>query len=143
VPTLSSLLAARRDYVPHDRGQLKILLAAAPTAFKPTWNDLPCTIHEISEVRRSVPESTIIPLSVDDDVLTKGGITVNSLLAKLSDATFLHLACHGIHNLNNPFENGFVLRDGLLTISRLMAAPLPNAFLAFLSACETAQADKA
>jgi hypothetical protein len=36
-----------------------------------------------------------------------------------------------------------VMSDEILTIERLMQVPLPQAFMAFLSACETAKGDEA
>jgi CHAT domain-containing protein len=67
---------------------------------------------------------------------------INTLLNLLPETSILHLACHGIQNAENPLDSGFLLRDGILTISRLMEKPLTNAFLAFLSACETAKGDE-
>jgi CHAT domain-containing protein len=61
---------------------------------------------------------------------------------KLPAATILHLACHGYQNPENPLDSGFVMRDAMLTVSDIMALRLPNALLAFLSACETAKGDE-
>jgi hypothetical protein len=41
-------------------------------------------------------------------------------------------------SLSNALESGFMMQDDMLTISKL---ELPNAFLAVLSACETAKGD--
>ncbi|EIN05621.1 hypothetical protein PUNSTDRAFT_18498, partial [Punctularia strigosozonata HHB-11173 SS5] len=65
------------------------------------------------------------------------------LLENLPKATILHLACHGHQDPEDPLKSGFVLRDKMLTIEELMHIPLPHAFMAFLSACETAKGDKA
>ncbi|EIN04347.1 hypothetical protein PUNSTDRAFT_76639, partial [Punctularia strigosozonata HHB-11173 SS5] len=70
------------------------------------------------------------------------GITARALLDSLPEATILHLACHGYQDPVNPLKSGFVMRDEMLTIERLMLTPLPHAFMAFLSACETAKGDK-
>jgi CHAT domain-containing protein len=67
--------------------------------------------------------------------------TMRSLLDTLPSAHLLHLSCHGQQH-PNPLESSFALRDGKLTISSLMKLNLPNAMLAFLSACETAKGDK-
>ena len=55
----------------------------------------------------------------------------------------MHFACHGYQDPHNPLESGFVMQDGMLAVAKLMSLSLENAFLAFLSACETAKADKA
>jgi hypothetical protein len=70
------------------------------------------------------------------------GIRATTLLTRLPDAMILHLACHGLQDAKNPLKSGFVMRDRLLTVEELMLVPLPRAFLAFLSACETAKGDK-
>jgi CHAT domain-containing protein len=53
----------------------------------------------------------------------------------------MHLACHGYQDTDFPLNSGFVMRDNMLTVSHLMTLSLPHAFLAFLSACETAKCD--
>lgn len=66
---------------------------------------------------------------------------MSTALEKLPETSILHLASHGVQDHNNPLDSGFLLRDDKLTISQLMPLPLPHAFLAFLSACETAKGD--
>jgi CHAT domain-containing protein len=53
-------------------------------------------------------------------------------------AHILHLACHG-EQADSPLDSAFLLSDGRLTIQDLMSIRLPNAVLAFLSACQTAR----
>jgi CHAT domain-containing protein len=60
----------------------------------------------------------------------------------LPRADIVHLACHGVQDLDDPLQSGFCLGDGKLTVSELMDVKLDRAFLAFLSACETAKGDK-
>jgi CHAT domain-containing protein len=43
----------------------------------------------------------------------------------------------------NVLDSGSIMRDDILTVSRLMSLNLPSAFLAVLSACETAKGDEA
>ncbi|EPT05823.1 hypothetical protein FOMPIDRAFT_1045123 [Fomitopsis schrenkii] len=63
-------------------------------------------------------------------------------LAKLSDAAILHLASHGIQMQGDPLQSRFLMADRMLTMEELMKLSLPNAFLAILSACQTATGDK-
>jgi CHAT domain-containing protein len=70
------------------------------------------------------------------------GVKAQTLLDRLPTTTILHLACHGLQDATDPLKSGFVMQDETLTIERLMPLPLPHAFLAFLSACETAKGDK-
>jgi CHAT domain-containing protein len=70
-----------------------------------------------------------------------GNTTISRVLHGLSSANFVHLACHGIQNIQDAVASGFCLGDGNLTMSELMDLDLDHAFLAFLSACETAKGD--
>jgi CHAT domain-containing protein len=50
------------------------------------------------------------------------------------------MACHGIQD-SDPLKSAFLLRDGRLSIEDIIQLNLPRAFLAFLSACQTAKGD--
>jgi CHAT domain-containing protein len=58
-----------------------------------------------------------------------------------SSVHVLHMACHGVQD-KNPLKSAFLLRDGKLSIERIMQLNLPCAVLAFLSACKTAKGDR-
>jgi CHAT domain-containing protein len=139
-PTVTALRNAQRRLRPVARGAVKILLgtAAAPEHV-PGWAPLPSVAAEVAAIRAAVPPETVLPLPREDE--EAGGVRVASVLGALPDATVLHLACHGYQDRRNPLASGFVLRDGVLTVARLMRVALPDAFLAFLSACETAKGD--
>jgi CHAT domain-containing protein len=108
------------------------------------WNDLLSTREEASSVKSVLPAGAIVAIRSSDDsaVFDDHEITSGMLLQKLPEATFLHLACHGHQDPKNALQSGFVMSDEMLTIERLMQIPLPRAFVAFLSACETAKGDK-
>ena len=99
---------------------------------------------ELEQICAVVPKEQRIDLPESDDPLLGRtfGMTSKTILQKLPEASVLHLASHGTQDSSNPLNSGFILRDKKLTISQLMPLPLPNAFLAFLSACETAKGDK-
>jgi CHAT domain-containing protein len=71
-----------------------------------------------------------------------GSTTVEDTSRVMEAANIVHLACHGIQDASDATQSGFCLGDGRLTIANLMELKLDNAFLAFLSACETAKGDK-
>jgi CHAT domain-containing protein len=79
-------------------------------------------------------------------VILRGGphapATVTQVADSLRSAPFAHIACHGIQNASDALSSGFCLQDGDLTVSQLMKLNLKSAFLAFLSACETAKGDQ-
>jgi CHAT domain-containing protein len=63
-------------------------------------------------------------------------------MTELPKASILHLACHGYQDMNEPLASGFIMQDKTLRVSDLMSLKLPHAFLACLSACETAKGDE-
>jgi CHAT domain-containing protein len=134
----------RMRHAPVKKQDIKALIAAVPRCFSPLWNELGLTIEEISSVKAALPEGTCISIPGTDDTSSGdiGGVTAKALLDKLPEATILHLACHGCQDSENALSSGFVMSDEMLTIERLMQVPLPRAFMAFLSACETAKGDQ-
>ncbi|EIN06799.1 hypothetical protein PUNSTDRAFT_136629 [Punctularia strigosozonata HHB-11173 SS5] len=148
-PTLGVLLASRAAYTPVKKSDVRALIAAVPRSRMSQWDDLRSTSEEVDAVRRMLPEGAEIALAdcrpEDESVTASGrpfaGITAQALLQELPQASLLHLACHGYQDPENPLKSGFVMKDKLLTIESLMPVPLPHAFMAFLSACETAKGD--
>jgi CHAT domain-containing protein len=139
-PTVTALRNAQRRLRPVARRAVKVLLGTAPTSEHVSgWAPLPSVAAEVAAIRAAVPPGTVLSLPREDE--EAGGARVASVLGTLPDATVLHLACHGYQDMRNPLASGFVLRDGVLTVARLMRVALPDAFLAFLSACETAKGD--
>ena len=121
-----------------------MLITAVSQPFK--WTRLPFVATEVELVRMAVPPQ--VPVEFLSDVYSteiKASMvpTTSAVLEKLPEATILHLACHGYQDPAKPLESGFVMQDAMLTVEKLMALNLDKAFLAFLSACETAKGDKA
>lgn len=142
-PTVGALHNAQKDLRPIRPMDAKVLLAAAPNPSASGWLRLPFTVEELREITTVVPEANILPIPHEDHpgLHTDGGASLLTVLQRLPDANIVHFACHGQQNHVRPLDSGFMLRDGTLTISRLMPMSLPDAFLAFLSACETAKGD--
>lgn len=67
--------------------------------------------------------------------------TPETVLGKLRERSWVHFACHGSIDTKSPFESGFVLHEGRLSLRSIMDANLPNAELAFLAACHSAAAE--
>lgn len=70
-------------------------------------------------------------------VLTRDEATRDSALRAMAQHPYVHFACHGVANLNSPFEGYLQLFDGQLTARTIAEQHLPSAHLAFVSACET------
>jgi CHAT domain-containing protein len=69
--------------------------------------------------------------------------TPEEATAALPSATLVHIACHGLQDPEEPLESAFHLSDdGVMSVSDLMKLDLKGAYLAFLSACETAKGDR-
>lgn len=139
IPSISALIAARRNFRPIALKSLKVILAASPQPYNNMWNALPNTAEEIRECAEVLAD-------LNPSILLQGGsgtsnATVAHIIDAIPQANILHLASHGHQDRESPLESGFILEDDILTISRLMPLSLPNAFLAFLSACETAKGD--
>jgi CHAT domain-containing protein len=71
-------------------------------------------------------------------VLTGAEATREAVEAQLPGHTWTHFDCHGVQDLDAPFESGLVLRDGFLTVSDLARLRNEQAQFAFLGACVTA-----
>jgi CHAT domain-containing protein len=132
-PTLTALVRAQaRGELP---GEPKLATIAVEKSAQP--------LAQLTYVRQ---EAALV-----EDMARHSGIPI--VAASASDATmaeatdafgsaqFVHIACHGIQDPEQPLESAFCLNDGNLTVSQLMDIDLKDAFFAFLSACETAKGD--
>jgi CHAT domain-containing protein len=139
-PTLSALRRARMHLVPMDRQSLVLLAtAASQSSASPGLSRLDNVRPEISHVAQIARASGCV------DVLECGATSAAKLREvrdALPRANIVHLACHGVQDQEDPLDSGFFLGDGKLAVSDLMNLRLDRAFLAFLSACETAKGDK-
>jgi CHAT domain-containing protein len=142
-PTLTALLNARRNLRPISRKAARILLAAVPLPFKVEWPPLPSVLDEMDCVERTIQsvQNPLDPRGAMNTVTRLESATSSDVLCSLPDTSVLHLACHGHQDLQTPLASGFLMSDKMLTVTQLMELQLPNAFLAFLSACDTAKGD--
>ncbi|KAG2110703.1 CHAT domain-containing protein, partial [Suillus clintonianus] len=63
-------------------------------------------------------------------------------LKALEQNTWVHLACHGKQDHDQPYNPHFVMKDAPLTLLDIMEKDIPHGEFAFLSACHTAVGDK-
>lgn len=118
------------------RSDVKILLATVPHPFK--WDPLPYAREEACAIAQVVPHDALIG---SPDYLSTSA-AVRDVLDNFTQTHILHLASHGYQDEANALNTGFVMSDGMLTLSDIVSLNLPNAFLAFLNACETAKGDE-
>jgi CHAT domain-containing protein len=63
------------------------------------------------------------------------------ILTHIEKSSWLHIACHGQQNMDDPLQSGLILFDGTLKLQQILNANLPSAQFVFLSACERAMGD--
>jgi CHAT domain-containing protein len=126
-PTISSLL----HDIPLPTNPFKMMVIIQ--SHTPGQKSLPCTIDELRKIETHVPAKSLVRLVPG---------FVKDVIAHLPEASIAHFACHGQQNPQNPLESALLLQDGQLQVSQIMKQPMPNASLAFLSACETAMSDE-
>lgn len=76
---------------------------------------------------------------VHSTVLEDEEALVDSVLAAIKSSEIVHLACHGIQNLNQPLDSHLALSTGDLDLRKILTEELKQAEFAFLSACQTAR----
>ena len=100
------------------------------------YRQLPCAKDELNKIQQHVPEEYLVAFGVPG-----APSSVETITASLLGASIAHFACHGQQDPKRPLESCLLLEDGPLKVSRVLATPKPNAWLIFLSACQTAMGD--
>jgi CHAT domain-containing protein len=137
IPTLASLTKARRLWTPIARSDLAGILICETTTAGSSMGYLSDVVDEAVAVRECFASAGARVLNQPSKHTTVSEL--RSLLAG-SPSHVLHMACHGIQH-SKPLKSSFVLQDGELSIEDIIQLDLPHAFLAFLSACQTAKGD--
>jgi CHAT domain-containing protein/tetratricopeptide (TPR) repeat protein len=135
-PSLAALMKARRS---HDRS-LSVLFAAIGQN-RPAGHSSESTLKfvepELELVRSLLPN----PPTVSFTKITSVDATKSRALCALQGNTWLHFACHGTQNYEEPFMSAFLMRDQPLSLLDITRMDLSRHEFAFLSACETAVGD--
>ena len=125
--TLTALIHASRL----DIGPKKKRFTAIGQANAPGFHKLHSIHTELTNTRRYVKGVTTFTRVEGKDAHISG------VTDKLRENEWVHFACHGTSNKEEPFESGFALRDGMFTIQRIIQCNLENPEFAYLSACHT------
>ncbi|WP_167979081.1 CHAT domain-containing protein [Lentzea indica] len=126
-PTLSALLrcrAAERDFRDEPARQLAVGLPETPG-----MTSLPAVRRELTHLRHHFPNGRQL---VGEDA------TREEVLVSLGSCSWVHWACHGEQDNDDPAQSAFHVWDGPVTMSDLSAVSPTGVELAFLSACNTA-----
>jgi CHAT domain-containing protein len=129
--TLSSLIKARSGVV-RRLASPKLLVMGQP-------NDNLGERARLPDVREEIRR--VDSLGNLADVLVGEKADRQTVLSRLEDHPWVHFACHG-RRADEPFLSNFQLHDDERpTLIDIIKARLPNAELAFLSACHSAAID--
>ena len=134
IPSLGSLIASQQDTTFTIQPKSQIFAVVQPQT--PNLPALPGTLKELTLLRGRAHEH-----NVEVKALVGDEATPTTVKNTMGDYSIVHFACHGIQDRQSPLDSGLALKDGLLKLSDLMYTKLPNARIAFLSACQTAMGD--
>lgn len=133
-PTLGALICARQPRMGNQvtNPPVKSLLVVGQ-ADTPGEKELPRVIDEVRAIQGCAPHASILQSSAG---------TKDAVLNGIQTHNWLHLACHGHHNSNQPFHSYFALHDGPISLLNLIQKDIPHAELAVLSACHSARVNE-
>ncbi|KAJ6548800.1 CHAT domain-containing protein [Mycena capillaripes] len=128
-PSLTALIQGFRPQS-ELHGDLQLLAVSQPAAEGQT--NIPKTRQEIRCIQQHAASK------IQMQWLDKDMATIKNVQKGMKEARWVHFACHGVQN-PSPTESALLLAgSSQLTLSNIIALSLPNADLAFLSACQTA-----
>lgn len=107
----------------------------------PAMSDLSFAVDETTSLRSLLSPSVPVTLLSNPPLSSSNPITKTTVLSHLRPVEILHLSCHGLSDDTNPSQSRLFLPDwqtDALTVSDIAAQQLPNARLAYLSACHAA-----
>ncbi|KAG0699069.1 CHAT domain-containing protein [Suillus ampliporus] len=133
-PTLSALIRARQTMKMRVIPSFAAIGQSQPGAGQGTM--LATVDSELELVHKLVPPNVKFT-SLSGEEATQAGA-----LDALRHNTWVHLACHGKQDREQPYNSRFAMRDKPLTLLDIMENNAPQAEFAFLSACHTAVGDE-
>lgn len=146
-PTVEAL-ARSRERAPGKAGArlLAVGMPTTPRSGELEFPDLDAVPRELQCLTDALPDVGMTVLcsptraELDSGTVDHGAAppTSDRVLGALASHSCVHFACHGGQDLLDPSQGAVYLADGPLTVLRLAGERLPEAELAFLSACQTA-----
>ncbi|MEU6674549.1 CHAT domain-containing protein [Streptomyces sp. NPDC046925] len=129
-PSIQALVAARDR--PASRNPGRFLAVAMP--YTAGAAPLPCAAEQTERLARLFDDATVLVTTSDAPRLP-----VPAVLTELAHSSVVHFACHAVSDPMNPWDSRLLLGDepDSLTVRHLTDHHLPEAELAFLSACRT------
>jgi len=102
----------------------------------PNLPPIPFTRKEIHDLKVIMDKLHIHALLLEDDAAT-----TDKVKEEMNACSWVHFACHGIQDAEDPLKSGVHLHDGRLELLEIMRQKISNPELAFLSACQTSKGD--
>ncbi|KAG0704971.1 CHAT domain-containing protein [Suillus ampliporus] len=133
-PTLSALIRARQAMKTCVTPSFAAIGQSQPGAGQ--GKELATVDSELELVHK------LLPPNVKFTPLSGAEATQAGALDALRTNTWVHLACHGTQDREQPYNSRFAMRDKPLTLLDIMENNAPEAEFAFLSACHTAVGDE-
>ena len=132
-PTLASLLSIQHRPNSSSTTQLLAVSQQATPALRP----LPGTVKEVNAIQalQTLTDRLHVTRLDHQDAMAA------AVIECMKECNWIHLACHGIQDVNTPIDSAFLLFDGRLTLKQIMKESFSHTELAFLSACQTAKGD--
>ena len=142
-PSLSALIRARERArtQKNTSGGANVISFAAVGQAQPGGGQ---KLRELSEVQHEIQRirvETNMPPEVTFETITGDAATIEGAIQAFRDHRWVHLACHGAQDAKKPFDSWFAMRDGPLTLMRIIQERYTRSEFAFLSACHTAVGD--
>ncbi|KAG2362848.1 CHAT domain-containing protein [Suillus spraguei] len=150
-PTLSALVRSRQLMKKRVPPSFVAIGQGQPRAGES--KELLAVDSEIELVRKIVPATVnrttisgdvqqLVPVTVNRTTISGDAATRAGALQALEENNWVHLACHGKQDHEQPYNSHFVMKDEPITLLDIMEKDIPHAEFAFLSACHTAVGDK-
>ncbi|KAJ7930384.1 CHAT domain-containing protein [Mycena leptocephala] len=128
-PSLSALI---QGYRPQSESQARLQLLAVSQPSAEGQSYIPGTHEEIKAIEHHAMGKVPV-LRLDRHMAT-----IEEVQKGMKESRWVHFACHGVQS-TSPTESALLLAgSSQLTLSNIIQLSLPNADLAFLSACQTA-----
>ncbi|KAG0704890.1 CHAT domain-containing protein [Suillus ampliporus] len=128
-PTLSALIRSRQIMKTHITPSFAAIGKSQPGAGQGTV--LATVDSKLELVHKLVPPDVRFTNLSGDDATQAGA------LETLRSNTWMHFACHGKQDHEQPYNSRFAMRDKPLTLLDIIGNNAPQAEFAFLSACHT------
>ncbi|KAJ7243451.1 TPR-like protein [Mycena rebaudengoi] len=129
-PSLTALIQGFRPNC-ESQAELQLLAVTQPSAKGQSY--LPGTHEEIKCIQQHIEGKKVHLQWLDEEMAT-----IDKVQEGMTDSRWVHFACHGVQS-DSPIESALLLAgSSRLTLSNIIQLNLPNADLAFLSACQTA-----